>query len=489
MTLSAGHTTIRSPGPSDLVTACIPETDLEALVQTLCELGRVDCLHDLGTRGPLVASAGAHSLFHCLFGRDAIRMGMDLLDDFPQVARTTLLELARLQGVKHNVRGEEEPGRILHEHRHPQDVHATALAERWDFPYYGAVDTTPQWINLLGQYCTRYGNDLLDASVVDRSWRTVTLRDSLLAALEWIVRRLDDPIAGGYLWVRRAYEHGIANQVWEDSFDSYYHADGTLFDHRRAYAPVAVQGYAYDALLTGADLLAEMTSLPFDPEWLRARAARLRALVLSEFWQADLGTFAMALTVETDGLRRPARVIASTAGHLLASRLLDGDDVAEMRARLVARLLEPDLLAPGGIRTKSTSAARFRAGSYHNGSVWPMDTGVIADGLRRHGRIVDAAELEQRVLDACRVTGMFPEFFRGDVDGVPTMNSETVDALVDGVANRLEQPPQTHQGWTTTRVWRILRQRGDITWPPATAESAGTRQAVGTTSLCGGCPG
>jgi hypothetical protein len=25
--------------------------------------------------------------------------------------------------------------------------------------------------------------------------------------------------------------------------------------------------------------------------------------------------------------------------------------------------------------------------------------------------------------------------------------------------NRLEQPPQVNQGWTVTRVWRILRQR------------------------------
>ena len=38
----------------------------------------------------------------------------------------------------------------------------------------------------------------------------------------------------------------------------------------------------------------------------------------------------------------------------------------------------------------------------------------------------------------------------------------TVDALVDGVINRLEQPPQANQGWTATRVWRILRSRGQL---------------------------
>src|SRR4029453_7705194 len=145
--------------------------------------------------------------FRCLFGRDAIRMAMDLLDDFPQVARATLIELARLQGVSTNPRSDEEPGRILHEHRHPDDPRAIAAATRWDFPYYGAVDTTPQWINLLWAYCARTGNAGLDEGVVDRLWRQITLRDTLLSAVEWTVRRLEDPAGGGYLWVRRSHPH------------------------------------------------------------------------------------------------------------------------------------------------------------------------------------------------------------------------------------------------------------------------------------------
>ena len=437
---------------------------LDALVRVLCELGRVEWLSELGTNGPLVASAGAHSLFHCLFGRDAIRMAVDLLADFPAVARTTLIELARLQGVHDNPRSEEEPGRILHEHRHPDDPHAVRLAAYWDFPYYGAVDTTPQWVNLLVAYSARFGSHILDETLTDRLWRSVTLRDGLLAALAWIVGRMDDPIGGGYLWVRRAGPHGIPNQVWEDSPDSHYHADGSLFEFTRPYAPVAVQGYAYDALVGAADLLERNPGpLPVEPDQLRSRAARLRAGLLAEFWQPDLGTFAQALTVEADGSLRPVRVVASSAGHLLASRVLDGEDAAEHRERLIARFGEPDLLAGAGVRTKSSAAPRFRAGAYHNGSTWPMDTGVIADGLRRWGRHAAAEDLEQRILDGCRAVAGFPEFFRGDPDGRLAINETTVDAVVDGVVNRLEQPPQANQGWTATRVWRILRHRGAVT--------------------------
>ena len=121
--------------------------------------------------------------------------------------------------------------------------------------------------------------------------------------------------------------------------------------------------------------------------------------------------------------------------------------------------MQPDLLAGAGVRTKSTTARRFRAGSYHNGSTWPWDTGVIADGLRRHDFVAQADDLETRIVSACAQVGGFPEFFRGDEGDHPSVNVRTIDEIVDGVPNRLEQPPQARQGWTATRVWRILRSR------------------------------
>jgi glycogen debranching enzyme len=306
----------------------IGRADSHTLEETLCHLGRVERLAELGQNGPLLASAGVDSLFHCLFGRDAIRMALDLLDDFPAVARATLLALARLQGVHRNPRAEEEPGRILHEDRPPDDALLPGLEQVWSFPYYGAVDSTPQWINLLAAYTALAGDDILDTQIVDRLGRRVTPLDSLLAAVGWMLGRLEDSAGGGYLWVRRMLPDGIANQVWEDSGDSYYHADGTLFDFTYPYAPVAVQGYAYDALLGAAEILtrrqepgirsqelakeAPAPPLPTAAD-LVARAADLRARFLPEFWQPDLGTFALALTFDVPPSRRPAA--GSTAGR------------------------------------------------------------------------------------------------------------------------------------------------------------------------------
>jgi len=435
--------------------------DLNSLRRTLCQLGEVDDVRDLGTRGPLMASAGKHSLFHCLFGRDAIRMGMDLVEDFPNIARASLLTLASLQGLSKNVRSEEEPGRMLHEHRQPDDPHAVRLSKFWDWPYYGAVDTTPQWINLATAYCTLHGTEILQEMLCDRRGRHIKLRESLSMALKWIVGRLDEPAGGGYLWVLPASPNSSRNQVWEDSSDAFHHADGAAFDPTRPFAPVAVQGYVYDALLGAADLLEQTPGqmlLPGDE--IRSRAHRLRALVLSNFWQPDLGTFAHAVTIEEDRSVRPARVVASAAAHLLASRLLDGPELASIREELSMRFRRPDLLAGAGIRTKSTSAPHFRPGSYHNGSTWPMDTGVIADGLRRHGYADQADDLETRILRACTRVGGFPEFFRGEIDGSVSINREPVTYSRNGNIHFREQRPQEHQGWTVTRVWSILRRRG-----------------------------
>ena len=52
-----------------------------------------------------------------LFGRDSLIAAIESILQDPQLARGTLLALARLQGKKRDPRTEEEPGKILHEYR------------------------------------------------------------------------------------------------------------------------------------------------------------------------------------------------------------------------------------------------------------------------------------------------------------------------------------------------------------------------------------
>jgi glycogen debranching enzyme len=248
----------------------------------------------------------------------------------------------------------------------------------------------------------------------------------------------------------------LRNQVWPDSYDAFYFEDGRLFDPATPYAPITVQGYAYEALLMGADLTPDVEMA----ERWRSRARRLRKDVLRAFWMAPERTFALALV--DPGADRPqrARVVASDAGHLLPTRLLDGEDARRYRDALRDRLMAPDMLAGAGVRTKSVGAPRFNPGSYHNGAVWPMDTGFVADGLRRHGYTREADELDDRVLRAVAVSSTPVEFFRGDTDGAIRVNTQRYTLNIGGTERTVEQPPQHTQGWTASRVWRIMRRRG-----------------------------
>lgn len=55
--------------------------------------------------------------FHALFGRDSLICSLQVLPARPEVAAATLRALAALQGRTQDADTDEEPGKILHEHR------------------------------------------------------------------------------------------------------------------------------------------------------------------------------------------------------------------------------------------------------------------------------------------------------------------------------------------------------------------------------------
>lgn len=62
--------------------------------------------------------------------------------------------------------------------------------------------------------------------------------------------------------------------------------------------------------------------------------------------------------------------------------------------------MSPELFAEGGIRTLGASSSRFQAASYHNGSIWPHDNSMIAEGLEAFGFITEASLIRNCVFRA-----------------------------------------------------------------------------------------
>ena len=143
-------------------------------------------------------------------------------------------------------------------------------------------------------------------------------------------------------------------------------------------------------------------------------------------------------------------------GHLLNSRLLEGEDMRYFVERTVFHLFSPEMLNASGIRTLAKDEVRYRPGAYHNGSVWLWDTALIADGLRRHGFKQLSRVLASRVQRVIDVTKKLPEFARGDDDPVPRLNSRIVEVVDEnGKVNRVEQPTQEVQAWTVAAAIKL----------------------------------
>jgi glycogen debranching enzyme len=141
-------------------------------------------------------------------------------------------------------------------------------------------------------------------------------------------------------------------------------------------------------------------------ERLEREAATLRERFDRDFWIEERGHYALAL----DGDKRQVDALASNIGHLLWSGI-----VREERARnVIDRLLGDDLFSGWGIRTLAVNSAAYNPLGYHLGTVWPHDTVIAAEGMRRYGRREEAARVAAALLDAAAAFAhRLPECFAG----------------------------------------------------------------------------
>jgi glycogen debranching enzyme len=343
-------------------------------------------------------TAGRHSLpaaglpwFMTMFGRDSILTSLQALPFTPELAATTLRELALRQGTRIDDFRDEDPGRILHEMRYGE---LTAFEERPHSPYYGTADATPLFVVLLDEYERWTGDTRLVRE----------LEFEARAALNWIGQYADLQGNGYVAYQRRNQNTGLENQCWKDSWDSISYRDGTLPGFPRATCEL--QGYAYDAKLRGARLARLVWRDPGFAETLERQAADLKRRFNRDFWVEDGGYFAIAL--DTDGRRVDS--LASNNGHLLWSGIVD-----KAKAKAVVRNLMSERLFSGwGVRTLAVGEGRYNPIGYHNGTIWPFDNSFIAWGLRRYGFKAEAARVAAGILEAAEFfDGRLPEAFGG----------------------------------------------------------------------------
>ena len=102
--------------------------------------------------------------------------------------------------------------------------------------------------------------------------------------------------------------------------------------------------------------------------------------------------------------------LTSNIGHVLWSGIAS----PERAQHTVERLIAPELSSGWGIRTLSGYDAGFNPLAYHRGAVWPHDTALVAEGMRRYGFRDEASHLAIALLEAAEAfDGQLPELFAG----------------------------------------------------------------------------
>jgi glycogen debranching enzyme len=345
--------------------------------------------------------AGGVPWFMTLFGRDSLLASYMALPFHAELAQATLEELGRLQASEWDNFRDAEPGKIPHELRHGSLAMLGAIPHS---PYYGTHDATPLFLILLDEYERWSG----DRELVRK------LEPNARAALAWI-EGPGDLDGDGYLEYRKRSdsERALANQGWKDSADAILFPDGA-----EAEPPIAtceLQGYAYDARVRAARLARELWRDGELAARLERDAAALKRRFNRDFWSSERRCYVLAL----DGEKRQVDSVASNMGHLLWSGI-----VPRRRAGLVVRrILRGDLFSGWGIRSLSSEERGYNPLGYHRGAVWPHDTAIAAEGMRRYGFPKEAAEICKALLDAAAAFGhRLPELFAGfprDATDVP----------------------------------------------------------------------
>jgi glycogen debranching enzyme len=329
--------------------------------------------------------------FMTVFGRDSLITSYQALPFVLELAQTTLRVLAARQATELDGFRDAEPGKILHEIRFGELTH---FDERPHSPYYGTADATPLFLILLDEAERWTGN----AGLIRE------LEPAARAALAWIDEHGDRDGDGYVEYARRNEETGLENQCWKDSWDSIRFADGRVAD-----GPIAtceIQGYVYDAKLRCARLAREHWDDPELAERLERAAAELRERFNRDFWLEARDCYALAL----DGEKRPVDSITSNTGHLLWSGIVP----EERAAALADHLLGEALFSGWGVRTMAEGEGGYNPIRYHNGTVWPHDNSLIAQGLARYGFREQAARIAFATLEAATYFRYrLPEVFAG----------------------------------------------------------------------------
>jgi glycogen debranching enzyme len=274
--------------------------------------------------------------FAWFFGRDALwaALALDAEGDFANT-RTALDFLSKYQRAD---------GKIPHE------IAQGANFVPWftDYPYpYASADATPLYIIAMNDYVVASG----DVAFAQQKWDVLWKASQFLHST-YDSQGLPQNFGIGHGWVE----------------------GGPLLPAKTELYQSAVGAEALRALSN----LARLAGREDVSKQLGEEFAHQKPLLNQAFWLEEKKRFAFALDQKSQQVDEPS-VLATVP---MWFGLLDEDKAAAM----ITELAQPEHEADWGMRIISSHAAKYSAGGYHFGSVWPLFTGWASVGEYRYHR-------------------------------------------------------------------------------------------------------
>ncbi|MBI2024364.1 hypothetical protein HYT00_03195 [Candidatus Giovannonibacteria bacterium] len=359
-----------------------------------------------------IRASGEEDRFGCVFGRDSLITSLKLLNAYRKnrdpyllfLVKKILSKLSLLQGREENIESGEEAGKCIHECRagkYNMDNFGWYVYPDGILRNYDSVDSTPLFLIAAYRYW-QVSND---------SVFLLTHLPNILAGLDWILKRGDSNQDGFIDYkIQTRLSGGLTVQSWMDSTESLFDESGEAPCF--PIATIEVQAYSYLALKLWGKYLSD--------EKLISRAENLKNLFNKKFVIESSGKLIFPYAIDGNG--KPLLSLRSSIGHCLWASLnpeLDQEEDSilekEYAPEIARQLFLPELFVEAaGIRTLSSGSSRFEVDSYHNGSIWPHDNSMIAEGLEIFGYKNEAIKIKDAIFNSIHHFGSAIELYTYD---------------------------------------------------------------------------
>jgi glycogen debranching enzyme len=395
------------------------------------------------------------NLFNTVFGRDSLIMLGFLraiknnykfnsknikLTIPPSLEKDTIIFLAQYQGQTFNTSSEEEFGKILHEYRDPTDPIAIELFEErgWVFPYFGGIDSTFHFVEVLSKYLIENPQDLEFKVLNLNSQITYTLLEVFHNSIKYCLSKIEN----GLVKYTRLNSSGIEIQSWRDSYDSISDHSGLLPDFKIPLCLLDIQLVAIESLMSASQLSLLLGNLELY-SLITETYNNMNISLIKELWvdiDQDNGYFAMGSQM-VEGKNILFDAVSSS--NLIALKY--GFVPVELKFKIF-NYCYPLLKVKNGISTIATNENRYHISGYHTGNVWIFDNVLCIIGLLSMNKLNEAKDINDCIDSIIDTTNCYPEL----VGSFDTPNKCIIDVLdlSSNQHNRICQPGQPLQGWS-----------------------------------------